>query len=170
MDDTLYDDIYAREVVMARVGHLIRRKQQEIEKITRIIRAAFTGAGALAPEPARITRIVLIGPYARRSWIEDRDTLDHADYEFWIVVNHPLFTDTALWEPVEAFIAREVGRRCAVSLSVYSTQDIRTARATRDTYILDRLEAGITLYRAKRDAPLGRRERAMWQRRAARRG
>lgn len=36
--------------------------------------------------------------------------------------------------------------------------------------ILDRLEAGITLYRAKRDAPLGRRERTMWQRRAARRG
>ena len=67
----------------------------------------------------------------------------HADYEFWIVVNHPLFTDTRLWEPVEAFIAREVARRCAVSLSVYSKQDIRTARATRDTYILDRLEAGI---------------------------
>ena len=29
--------------------------------------------------------------------------------------NHPLFTDTALSEPVEAFIAREVGRRGAVS-------------------------------------------------------
>lgn len=170
MDDTLYDDIYSREVVMARVGHLIRRKQHEVERITRIIRATFTGDGALAPEPAKITKIVLIGPYARRTWIEDRNTLDHSDYEFWIVVNHPLFTDTALWEPTEALIAREVGSRCAVSLSIYSRQDIRTAKATRDTYILDRLETGITLYRAKRDAPLGQHERAMWQGRAARRG
>lgn len=29
-------DIYARKVVMARVGHLIRRKQQEVERITHI--------------------------------------------------------------------------------------------------------------------------------------
>ena len=113
---------------------------------------------------------MLIGLYARRTWIEDRDTLDHSDYQVWVVVNHPLFTDTRLWEPIEAFIAREAGRRYAVSLTVYSTQDIRTAKATQDTSILDRLEAGITLYRAKRDAPLGRHERAMWQTRAARRG
>lgn len=167
---TRYDDIYSREVVMARVGHLIRRKQQEVERITRIIRAIFTGDGVLAPEPARITRIVLIGPYARRAWVEDSHSISNSDYDFWIVVNHPLFTDTALWEPVEALIEHETGRYCGVSLSVYSSQDIRTAKATHDTYILDRLEAGIILYRAKRDAPLGPHERETWQSRAARRG
>ena len=35
------NDIYAREVVMARVGHLIRRKQREIERIMRMLRGCF---------------------------------------------------------------------------------------------------------------------------------
>lgn len=138
--------------------------------MTTISSSSFCGDGLLAPEPAKISRIALIGPYARRAWIEDRDTFDHSDYEFWIVANRPLFPDTALWESTEALIDHEVGSRCAVSLSVYSTQDIRTARATADTFILDHLEAGITLHRARRDAPLGHRERALWRGLAARRG
>jgi hypothetical protein len=43
-------------------------------------------------------------------------------------------------------------------------------KATADTFILDRLKAGIALYHARRDTPHGRRERAMWQGRAARLG
>ena len=151
---SLYNDIYSREVVMARVGHLIRRKQQEIERITRIIRSAFTGEGVLAPTSAKIKKIVLIGPYARRTWVEDKHTIGSSDYEFWIVVNHPLFKDETLWETTEELIHRELGMSCAVSMSVFSKQDIRTAKARRDTYILDRLEAGITLFQSKRDAPL----------------
>ena len=34
-------DVYAREVVMARVGHLVHRKQGEVERITRILRGCF---------------------------------------------------------------------------------------------------------------------------------
>ena len=75
------NDVYAREVVMARVGHLIRRKQREIEKITRILRSFFDPMQVQAPEPGRIKRIILIGPYARRSWYEDRRTIDFSDYE-----------------------------------------------------------------------------------------
>src|SRR3546814_10212692 len=56
------NDVYAREVVMARVGHLIRRKQREIERITRILRAFFDPGQVQAPEPGRIKRIILIGP------------------------------------------------------------------------------------------------------------
>jgi hypothetical protein len=47
---------------MARVGHLIRRKQQEIERIARILRLAASFEGVAAPVPGIITRIVLIGP------------------------------------------------------------------------------------------------------------
>src|SRR3546814_13292783 len=61
-------DVYAREVVMARVGHLFRRKQHEVERITRILRSCFDPAQVLSPEPGRIKQIILIGPYARRSW------------------------------------------------------------------------------------------------------
>lgn len=153
------NDVYAREVVMARVGHLIRRKQREIEKITRILRAYFDPAQVQAPEPGRIKRIILIGPYARRSWYEDRRTIDFSDYELWIVVNHPLFADERCWKRARDVIRRELRDRCAVDLEIYSKSDIRIAQAERDTFILDRVEAGITLYRASRDAPLDDRDR-----------
>jgi hypothetical protein len=152
------NDVYTREVVMARVGHLIRRKQREIERITRILRSFFDPNQVQAPEPGQIKRIILIGPYARRSWYEDSRTIDFSDYEFWIVVNHPLFTDERCWRRARDVIGRELDNRCAVDLQIYSKSDIRVARAERDTFILDRIEAGITLYRASRDAPLGARD------------
>jgi hypothetical protein len=147
-------DVYAREVVMARVGHLIRRKQREIERITRILRGLFDPSQVQAPEPGRIRRIILIGPYARRSWYEDSRTIEFSDYEFWVVVNHPLYTDELCWRRARATIDRELGNRCAVDVGIYSKSDIRAAKAERDTFILDRIEAGISLYRASRDAPL----------------
>lgn len=148
------NDIYAREVVMARVGHLIRRKQREIERITRILRGLFDPPQVRAPEPGRIKRIILIGPYARRSWYEDSRTIEFSDYEFWVIVNHPLFTDERCWRRARTTIDRELGNRCAVDVEIYSKSDIRVAKAERDTFILDRLEAGILLYRAARNAPL----------------
>ena len=149
------NDVYAREVVMARVGHLIRRKQREIERITRILRCFFDPSHVQAPDPGQIKRIILIGPCARRSWYEDRRTIDFSDYEFWIVVNHPLFTDERCWQRARDIIRSELDDRCAVDLEIYAKSDIRVAKAERDTFILDRIEAGITLYRSSRDAPLG---------------
>lgn len=153
------NDVYVREVVMARVGHLIRRKQREIERITRILRSFFDPSKVQAPEPGRIKRIILIGPYARRSWYEDRRTINFSDYELWIVVNHPLFTDERCWHRARTVISRELGNRCAVDLNIYAKSDLRVAKVERDTFILDRIEAGITLYRASRDAPLGSQDR-----------
>ena len=147
-------DIYAREVVMARVGHLIRRKQGEVERIARILRGCFDPTQVQAPEPGQIKRIVLIGPYARLSWYEDRHTINFSDYELWIVVNHPQFKDERCWQRARNVMDSELGDRCAVDLEIYSRADIRIAKIERDTFILDRIEAGITLYRASRDAPL----------------
>src|SRR3546814_374093 len=155
---TPMNDVYARELVMARVGHLIRRKQREIRRITRILRSFFHPNQAQAPEPGQIKRIILIGPYARRSWYEDRRTLDFSDYEFWIVVNHPLFTDERCWQRARDVIGHELGKCCAVDLEIYAKSDIRVAKAERDTFILDRIEAGIALYRASRDDPLVARD------------
>ena len=157
------NDVYAREVVMARVGHLVRRKQREIEKITRILRSFFDPSQVQAPEPGQIKRIILIGPYARRSWYEDSRTIDFSDYEFWIVVNHPLFTDERCWRRARDIILRELGDRCAVDFEIYAKSDIRVAKAERDTFILARIEAGIALYRASRDAPLVARDGGRWR-------
>ena len=139
---------------MARVGHLVRRKQREIERIACILRVFFDPGQAQAPEPGRIKRIILIGPYARQSWYEDKRTIDFSDYEFWVVVNHPLFADELCWRRARDVIRSELGDRCAVDIEILSKSDIRSARIERDTFILDRIEAGITLYRASRDAPL----------------
>src|SRR3546814_1002 len=147
------NDIYAREVVMVRVGHLIRRKQQEVERITRILRACFDPTRVQAPEPGEIRRIILIGPYARKNWYEDEDTINFSDYEFWTVVNHPLFKEAECWTRARDVIDSELGNRCAVGLEFYSRSDICIAKAERDTFIRDRIEAGITLYRASRAAP-----------------
>ena len=154
MNTPQINDVYAREVVMARVGHLIRRKQREVERITRILRAFFEPDQVQVPKPGTIRRIILIGPYARRSWYEDNKTLSFSDYEFWVVVNHPLFTEDRCWQRARDIVGSELGDRCAVDLEIYSKADMRVAKAERDTFILDRIEAGITLYRASRDAPL----------------
>ncbi|WP_138983987.1 hypothetical protein [Sphingomonas elodea] len=61
--DQVIQDVYAREVVMARVGHLIRRKQQEIERITRILRNSVPFEESAVPVEGKIQKIVLIGPY-----------------------------------------------------------------------------------------------------------
>ncbi|WP_223806749.1 hypothetical protein [Novosphingobium sp. LASN5T] len=151
-------DVYAREVVMARVSHLVWRKQGEIERIARIMRACFEPEKVQAPRPGKIRRIILIGPYARRSWYEDRRTIQFSDFEFWIVVNHPAFKDERCWQRVRAVIDSELGNRCAVDFDIHSRTDIRIARIERDTFILDRIEAGITLYRASRDSPLNEHE------------
>uniref|UniRef100_UPI003B3ABC53 hypothetical protein n=1 Tax=Sphingobium sp. TaxID=1912891 RepID=UPI003B3ABC53 len=130
-----------------------------IERIARILRRCFDPDQVQAPVPGRISRVILIGPYARRSWYEDEYTINHSDYDFWIVVNHPLFKEECCWTRAREIIGSELGDRCAVSLELYSRADIRIAKAERDTFILDRIEAGITLYRASRDAPLNERER-----------
>ena len=143
---------------MARVGHLIRRKQREVERITRILRTSFDPHKVQVPATGTIKRIILIGPYARRCWYEDKRTLGFSDYELWVIVNHPLFTDERCWQRARDILGSDLGDRCAVGLEIYSKADIRIAKAERDTFILDRFEAGITLYRASRDAPLHFRE------------
>ena len=100
-------DVYTREVVMARVGHLVRRKQGEVERITRILRGCFDPTQVRSPQPGQIKRIILIGPYARRSWYEDRHTIAFSDYEFWVVVNHPLFKDERCWQRARNVINRK---------------------------------------------------------------
>src|SRR3546814_6645090 len=52
--------------------------------------ALVTGVQTCALPICRIKQIILIGPYARRSWYEDRRTIGFSDFELWVIVNHPL--------------------------------------------------------------------------------
>src|SRR3546814_10479879 len=61
----------------------------------------------------------------------DLETINLSDYEFWIVVNHPLFKEAECWTRARDVIDSELGNRCAVGLEFYSKADIRVARAER---------------------------------------
>src|SRR3546814_15461301 len=129
---------------MARVGHLIRRKQQESERITRILRAAASFEGVAAPVSGKILKIVLIGPYARRTWYEEKASLYFSDYAFWVTVNHTLYADDKRWCRAKAIIDRELGNRCAVSVPVFSYVDIKSAKVSKEHSLLDRPPTGNT--------------------------
>src|SRR3546814_17124712 len=147
-------DVYAREIVMARVGHLMRRKQREIERITRIVRACFDPEQVLAPEPGQIKRIILIGPYARRSWYEDRRTIDFSDSDLWLVVNHPLFPNDRCLQLARTVLPTRLGHHCALALGIYPISYIRFAHADRDTVIPDLLHSGLTSHSPSPPTPL----------------
>ena len=154
----LYDEIYSPRVVMARVGHLDRSKRQDIERVTRIIRDSFDGGGVLHPRP-KITRIMLVGSYARRTWDLEGETAIAPAYDFWIIVNDRLFTHRRLWQATRAQIKDELGEGFRVRLSFTSARAVWTGTAMEDSFIVDRLRDGITLYHAKYDEPPRRRRR-----------
>ena len=145
----IYDHVYSPAVVMARVGHLEPHRQQEVERITRIIRTSFNPGCILRPW-ARITRIMLVGEYAR---LNRADGGTAVPYRFWIVVNDRLLAGEHLWQATQAQIGRELGRTCRVRLIVSSAEAVRTGKANKDGFIHERLNRGITLYHARHDEP-----------------
>ena len=96
---------------------------------------------------------MLVGPYARRTWDGEEETAVSPAFEFWIVVNDRLFTRKRLWQATRAQIKRELGEGCRVRLSFSSARAVRSGKAMEDSFIVDRLSAGITLYHAKHDEP-----------------
>ena len=152
-----YDHVYSPAVVMARVGHLEPHRQQEVERITRIIRASFNPGGILRHR-ARITRIMLVGEYARLNRA-DGGAAVAVPYRFWIVVNDRLLAGVRLWQATRAQIRRELGRACRVRLVVSSADAVRIGKANEDSFIHERLNTGITLYHARHDEPPRRQPR-----------
>lgn len=150
------DEIYSAEAVMARVGHLSRPMRQDVERIVRILRESFPASGILDPVP-RITRIMLVGPCARRCWTIDEEGDAAPAFEFWIIVSDRLFTHRRLWQTTEQRIRDAVEARCAVTLSFTSAAGLKVGKQTGDEYVCDRLAPCIVLYRAKRDDPRSRR-------------
>jgi hypothetical protein len=131
-------EIYDPAAVMARVGHLPHRAQQDVEQISRIIRGAFGYGEADMPEQGRIVSLTLTGPCARSDCAGEAITA----YDFHIDVNLAECADEAHWRFARRLIASEIGEHRAVNL-VISTKDC---------------PAGIVLYDAAVDLPLNTRE------------
>ncbi|WP_314716968.1 hypothetical protein [Sphingobium yanoikuyae] len=132
------DDGYDPAAVRGRVDHLPYETQQDIEQISRILRAAFGYGEADMPADGRIESIALIGSCADLA--ADSGTI--AGYDFRIMVNLPECADEVHWRFARRLIASEIGARRPVTLTVDVSAD----------------SAGIILYDAKTDFPLNARE------------
>lgn len=131
------DENYDPAAVMERVDHLPHEAQQDIEQISRILRAAFGYDETEMPADGRIVSVALIGPSA------DRQSRTHepTGYDFHIMVNLPECADDGHWRFARRLIASEIGPR-PVTLTVSATG----------------VSAGIILYDAETDFPLNARE------------
>ena len=132
------DDGYDPAAVRRRVDHLPCETQQDIEQISRILRAAFGYGEADMPADGRIVSIKLIGSGADLT--ADSGTI--AGYDFHITVNLPECADEAHWRFARRLIASEIGAHRPVTLTVDVAAD----------------SAGIIIYNAKTDFPLNARE------------
>ena len=99
-------EIAERRRTMARVGHLVRRKQVEIERAVRLLRAHFIDRRSRAPKCGTIHRIVLVGPFARPRARPDRETGDINDYNIWAFVDHPAY------KGMNRYLGARQTRRC----------------------------------------------------------
>src|SRR3546814_4331105 len=88
MDESLAEKIRRRRIVMARVGHLIPRKQVEIERAVRLLRAHFVDRRQHPPKRGTVHRMMLVGRYAQPGPKPDRETGEINEYEIWAFVDH----------------------------------------------------------------------------------
>ncbi len=139
-----FDDTYDPRAVMARVGHLPLQKRRQIERMSRIIRAAFGYCGAEMPERCRILSVALIGPLADAQCA----TAKIRCYDFRVVVSFPECAEETYWSFAKKIIASEFGERHPVTLAI----EPAASGAAEDK------GSGIVLYDASSDVALNSRE------------
>lgn len=140
-------DKYDPGTVMARVGHLPVTAQRDIERISRIIRAAFGHGGPDMAEPGRIMSIALTGPLADGQ----HRTGEVAEYDFLITVNLTQCADEAHWTLARQIIAAEIGNDHPVTFTIEQKRDEPSASTA----------SAILLYDDATDIPLNIRELAL---------
>jgi hypothetical protein len=62
-----------RDRVKAKVRHLVRRKQQEIERAARLLRAHFVNRRTRSPKRGTLHREMLVGSFDQRNGDPERD-------------------------------------------------------------------------------------------------
>src|SRR3546814_19839018 len=92
MDESLAEKIRRRRIVMARVGHLIPRKQVEIERAVRLLRAHFVDRRQNPPKRGTVHRMMLVGRYAQPGPKPDCETGEINEYELRAFVYHDAYT------------------------------------------------------------------------------
>lgn len=146
-----------RAAVFECVGHLIRRRQHEVDRIVRILQHAFVSERPKSPKRGMILAIVLVGDYANRNRPDTEDGHVSA-YEIWAIVDHPEYRGLEKsWGPARGLLKQELGGRATVELSVFDDADIARA-IVENGMIREKVGSAIVLYdgRAPVAAPQSR--------------
>lgn len=142
-----YERWEKRRRVMARVVHLIPRKQQEIERAVRLLRLGFVDRRPRAPRRGTFHRIMLVGPHARPNERPDWETGEINDYEIWAFVDHAAYKGmNRYWGLARRVVAANLRGRATIILSVFTVDEIRRLRADGNCFLTDKYDGGVVLY------------------------
>lgn len=136
-----------RRQVMARVGHLVRRKQIEIERAARLLRVHFITRRRRAPRCGTLHRLMLVGSHAERHTTPDRETGEINESDIWAFVDHPAYRGmNRSWGLARRVVASSLRGRATITLGVFTVDEIIRLYAVGNRYFIDRYEHGIVLY------------------------
>lgn len=136
-----------RRRTMARVSHLVRRKQIEIERAVRLLRAHFVDRRPRAPKRGTLERIMLVGHFARPRAIPDRETGEINDYDLWAFVDHAAYKGmNRYWGLARRVVAVSLRGRARITLSVFTPDEIDRLRIAGNRFLTDQYDDGVVLY------------------------
>ena len=133
------------------LDHLPPSKQQELERIQRILLEEFEVAIAQATKPhkrdGKIYKIILFGSYARDDWVDEPENGYQSDYDLLVVVSHEDLTDIAhYWYVAEDRILRDPAIARPVNIIVHSLDEVNSALKRGEYFWVDIARDGIALY------------------------
>jgi predicted nucleotidyltransferase/HEPN domain-containing protein len=137
--------------VKSELDHLPQSKQQELERIQRILLEEFDTAIARATAPhkrgGKVYKIILFGSFARDDWVDEPENGYQSDYDLLIVVSHADLTDIAdYWYVAEDKILRDTSVARPVNIIVHSLDEVNQALSRGEYFWVDIARDGIALY------------------------
>lgn len=139
------------------LDHLPPQKQQEVERIVRIVFEEFEDALSLANRDwktnGRILKIILYGSHARGDWKYEPETRvgKNSDWDLLIIVNDERLTDyMAYWSNLGTRLRLEFERThrliSPVQFIVHSLKEVNDALSHGRYFFIDIARDGIVLY------------------------
>ena len=133
------------------LDYLPQSKQQELERIQRILLDEFEAAIARSTQPHRrngkVYKIILFGSYARDDWVDEPENGYQSDYDLLVVVSHRDLTEIAdYWYVAEDKILRDPAIARPVNIIVHSLDEVNQALLRGEYFWVDIARDGIALY------------------------
>jgi predicted nucleotidyltransferase len=136
------------------IEHLPGQKQEELRRLTEILRDEFGKAIAHRRAPSlrdgRILKIVLFGSHARGTQVVDPKGRYFSDYDLLVVVDHEDLTDTwKYWSKAEDRMLEELSLAeypIPLTLIVHSIDDINHQLRRGRYFYIDIAREGIALF------------------------